>query len=307
MRFVGLVLVVACVLGVAPARAETGAKELAELALKKVSEDQDYLGAMDLFAKAFALSNDPQYLLDSGIAARRANLPQQAVVAYRRYLALLGPAIAREMHDQLIAEIEVITRASASLVVRTAGAPAEIELDRRPAGTASKDAPLVVLAPAAGALIHALRASRPGFVDAIRDVGNLAPDTTTELVLEPTLGRTTARITFASVPSGATLTSPAHLTLARTPQTLEIAPGDYEVTAHLADHDDRSQNVRVIAGEDRELVFHLAATPTWWHRHRAAVAIGAAAVVIVTGILVAPAVNDYFKPDAYIIDYHHPR
>jgi hypothetical protein len=279
------------------------ADELSAAARRKISDANDWAGASDLFMQAYELTKQLPYLINVAVSLRKARLPHQAVVIYRRCLDEGGAAVTAELRAQILADIDHVTRESAQVSVRTAGAPASIELDRRVVGNAAKDAPLVVLVATEGGLIHSLRATREGFAPADHPLGQLRAGETLTVELEPGRIATTGLVHVTSLPPSAQLVLVGRGALGHAPQDVELAPGDYYVHATLPGHDLGRERVSVIAGREHQVVFKLRRTPpSWWQRHKVKVYI-AAGVVVASGA--AFGAYELFKPeyDGTIIKY----
>jgi hypothetical protein len=271
------------------------ARELGQAALRKLDDNQDYAGASDLFMKAYETSHEITYLVNVAVTQRKAKLPHQAVATYRRCLAEGGTALAPELRTQLENDILIVTRESAQATVRTEGDPAEILLDDRVVGTASKAAPLLVLiAPDAGRVLT-LKARRVGFREAQHRLETLSIGTPAEveLVLAPI--PTTGTLKVESVPTGARLTSAQVKDLSTAPVSLELPPGDYTFRASLPGHEDTIQTQHLDAGESRRITLALREIPpSWWDRNKLYVVVAAGTVVAVgAGI----GIYYGFKPD----------
>jgi hypothetical protein len=293
-------LLVVLVVVVATARANADpaterAKQLVETAMRRIADANDYAGASDLFLEAYELTKDPPYLFNVAVAQRKARLPHQAVATYRRYLAEVGDRITPAVRDQVTADIEHITAESAQVSIRTAGDPAEIELDQRAVGVASRAAPLVVLVSTEGGLLHAVSANRAGQQRAGRSLGELRPGQTLEIELEPTAIPTTGRVTIASDPPAAQLAIAGRGNLGLAPQTIDLPAGDYDLEARLPSYEPHRERVHVRIGEPQRVTVWLhKVAPTWWRQHRWQVA---AAGAIIAGVGIAFGVRELLEPD----------
>jgi hypothetical protein len=271
------------------------AEELSAAARRKIDDASDWAGASDLFMQAYELTKQLPYLINVAVSLRKARLPHQSVATYRRCLAEGGQAVTPELRAQILADIDHITRESGQVTVRTAGAPAAIELDHRPVGQAAKDAPLLVLVATEGGLIHTLRASRDGFAPIERPLGQLRAGETIDVELEPPRIATTGNVRIKSVPDAAQLVLVGRGPLGAAPQSLALPPGDYYVDAKLPGYQLGHERVSVLAGRDHDVVFHLEHTPvSWWTRHKLKVYI-AASVVVAGGA--AFGAYELFKPE----------
>jgi hypothetical protein len=253
------------------------AKQLAEDALRRISDRGDYVGASDDFLQAYELTHELTYLLNVAVTLRKANLPQQSVAAYRRWLAEGGEG--NPLAAQVHADIDAIERDSVHVSVRTAGALAEIALDDRPVGTASAASPLLVLVNSDAGKQHRMRATRAGFLPIEQPLEKLVRGESVEIVLEPRAN--IAHISIASEPSGAELAN-GERTLGTAPQAIDLAPGDYELFARLRGYTPARERIHVVAGEPQSVMLRLEPIErSWWERHHTKVYVGAAAVVVI--------------------------
>lgn len=261
------------------------ARELGQAALRKLEDSGDYAGASDLFLKAYETSREITYLVNVAVTQRKAKLPHQAVATYRRCLAE-GTSLAPELRAQLENDIVIVTRESAQARVRTEGEPAEILLDDRVVGTASKAEPLLVLiAPDAGRVLT-LKARRPGFRDAQQRLEKLSIGTPDEIELVLVPIPTKGTLTVESVPTGARLTSGQVKDLSTAPVSLELPSGDYTFRASLPGHEDAIQTQHLEAGESRRITLALREIPTsWWDHHKWKVYVAIGVAVVVAGAI----------------------
>jgi hypothetical protein len=253
------------------------AQQLAEDALRRINDRGDYAGASDNFLQAYELTRELSYLLNVAVSLRKANLNHQSVAAYRRWLAEGGST--NPLAPQVNADIEAIERDSVIVTVRTEGAPAEIALDLRAVGIASATAPLVVLVNSDAGKQHTLRATRTGFLPTEHPLERLSRGDKIEIVLEPRPN--IARITVTSDPAGAEI-SEATRVIGTAPQSIDLAPGDYEIFGRLRGHTPARERIYVVAGQPQEVTLRLAPIEeSWWERHHTKVYVGAAAVVVI--------------------------
>jgi hypothetical protein len=257
------------------------ARDLGQAALRRLEDNQDYAGASDLFMKAYETSGEIAYLVNVAVTQRKAKLPHHAVATYRRCLTDGASTLSPELRAQLENDIVIVTRESAQVNVRTDGEPAEILLDDRVVGSASKAAPLLVLiAPDAGR-IHTLKARRASFREAALSIEKLSIGAPVEIELVPTPIPRTGTIKIESVPNGAMVKDrgPA-------PITLELPPGDYTFRGSLSGYEDAIETEHIEAGETRSVTLALRRIPpTWWGQHKWKVLIGAGALVVVAGAI----------------------
>lgn len=270
---------------------QADARRLGEAALRRLDDSQDYAGASDLFLRAYETSHELPYLINVAVTQRKAKLPHQAVATYRRCLAEGGAALTADLRAQIESDIETVTRESAQLLVRTEGAAADVLLDDRRVGRASKSEHLLVLiAPDAGR-VHSLRAQRPGFRDARLEIEKLSigAPADIELVLSPI--PTTGKLSIDSTPSGATIEK-----FGRAPLTVELPPGDYTIWGTLPGHERTLQNARVVAGETSRVTLALRALPppSWWQHHRFKVYVGIGILALASGAIIA---RQAFEPN----------
>lgn len=284
--------------------ARAKAEELSAAARRKISDADDWAGASDLFLQAYELTQQLPYLINVAVSLRKAKLPHQSVAMYQRCLAEGGDALTAELRAQILADIDHITRESAQVSVRTAGAPAAIDLDARPVGTAAKDAPLVVLVATEGGKKVKLGASRDGFTPVVRELGPLRAGDKRDVELEPGRIATTGYVRVTSIPDAAELALVGRGPLGRAPQSVELPAGDYYVHATLPGYDLGRERLAVIAGRDHQVVFRMKKTqPSWWSRHKLKVYI-AAGVVVGTGA--AWGTYELFRPEHDGTTIHYP-
>ena len=265
VRLVGAIVVCACGAAYADEAADRAeAARLAKAAMEAATEDAQYVRAAELFQRAYDLSRELEYLLDVGVAYRKAGWAHQAVTAFRRYLALAGESVPAPLRAQIDTDVATLVATSGLVRVSTAGAPATISLDGRAIGLASREQPLEVLMPVGPD--HALRAEREGY-DAVTEALVVHPGEERALVLEPRPRPTKATLVIASIPTAAQLslgTGGGDLGVA--PRTIDVAPGDYEVFARLPGYAPAREALHVTAGDRRELTLRLSKLPTWWWR-----------------------------------------
>ena len=297
-----VVLVIAVLASTAHADDADHAKDMARQAFSMIDDSQDFAGASDLFLQAYDLTKNLPYLLNAAVALRKAHLPQQAVITLRRYLVDAGDTIAPEMRTQIDGDIAEITKESARVTVTIAADSSDVSLDGRAAGAVSKTSPLVVLVATEAGKDHVLRAHRDGWVDDEHHLGALSPGQVLDVSVEPKRPVTTGTLRVTSAPDHAKLFV-AGREYGPAPQTIELAPGSYEVFAKLDGYDDKSEQLALEAGDSRDLTIRL--QHTWWQRNKLWVYLGAGAVAAIgVGILVQPTINDLFKPDYGTIIRH---
>jgi hypothetical protein len=299
---VRVVVAIVFVLGFAgAARAEIDpdtrakAEALSASARRAIADRADWAGASVMFMQAYELTKQLPYLINVAVSYRRAKLPHKSVETYRRCLAEGGAELTPELRAQIESDIANVTKESAQISVRTAGAEAAIELDDLRVGTASKDAPLVVLAATEAGKTRKLRATRDGFEPVVQELLGLRAGEVVEIVIEPKAIATTGNVRVTSSPGGAQLVLVGRGPIGRAPQSIVLAPGDYYVHATLPGYDLAREKVTVFAGRDHDAVLKLRKTPpSWWTKHKLE-------VYIAVGALVASgaAVGGYymFKPE----------
>lgn len=299
MRVVVVCLIVAlaqsAVADVTP-EARAQAAQLAADAMQRIKDRNDYAGASDNFQKAYDLTGELSYLLNVAIARRKANLPHQAVLAYKRYLADGGDKIAAELKAQVLADIDSVTRDSVAVTVTTHGAPAEVFLDGVAVGTASAAAPLLVLVNSDAGRAHVLRATRSGYLDVEQPLPKALPGERTAIELEPRAN--IGRITIDSEPPAAELSEGVAVRrpLGRAPQVIDLAPGDYELFARLPRYQVGRERVHVVGGEPQRVTIRLTPIETsWWERHHTKLYIGGAALIVAVASVFV--VREIVKPD----------
>ena len=285
------------VVAVGVARADDAADTAAELSRQAFAQVKDgrYASAIDLFAQAYELSHDTRYLLNVAVAQRKAGLVHQAVQTFRRYLTEAGDKLTADERTQIEGEIALVEKEAAHVTVTARGGEVELSIDGYVVGKVAPDAPLEVLVATEGGREHVLRASRPGAEPDTQTLRDLKPGETRAIVVEP---KTTGTLAVTSDPPAAHLTrGKGGPELGIAPVTLTLAPGSYEIYATLPDRETAVRNLVMHAGESQQVTFHLRPLPTWWERNRTLVILGSAAVVIGTGVLLAPTINDAFAPD----------
>lgn len=274
------------------------ARQLGEAALRKLDDNGDYAGASDLFMKAYETSHELPYLINVAVTQRKAKLPQQAVATYRRVIAEGGVALTPGLRAQIEADIASVAAESGQALVRTEGAPAEILLDDRIVGAASKVAPLLVLIGPDAGRSHTLRARRAGFVEANHTIETLSLGAPQEIVLTLTAIPTLGTLTIESVPTGAMIDKHG-----KAPLTIELPPGDHAIWGSLPGHERTLQNVHIVAGESRKVTLVLREiAPSWWDKHKLQVAIGVGIAVVATGAFIT---RQALEPD-YGKRYDYP-
>jgi len=258
------------------------ARELGEAALRKMS-DGDNIGAADLFKRAYQTSHEIPYLVNAGVAQRQAKLPQEAVATFKRCLEEGGMGLAPDVREQIAGDIQKLVNESGQLNVRTEIDFADVLLDGRRVGTTTKASPLFLLVAPDLGREQKLVARRDGYYDAERVLESLSVGTPVDIVLTPKPIPKTATLTVESIPTGAQLTG-----FSRTPQTLELPPGDHTITATMSGHEPAVQTVHLEVGEARKLTLSLREiAPSWWEKHKLKVLIGIGVAVVTAGVIVA--------------------
>lgn len=187
------------------------------------------------------------------------------------------------------------------MTVTIAGDAADVTLDQRAAGAVSKSSPLVVLVATEAGKDHVLRAHRDGWVDDEHRLGALSPGELRDVLVEPKRPVTTGTLHVTSVPDHARLFV-RDRELGAAPQTIELAPGSYEVFAKLGGYEDKAENLALEAGQSRELTIRL--QRTWWQRNKLWVYIGGGAVLLAGGIVAGRVVYNDLMPDYGTIIRH---
>lgn len=258
-------LVIAVLLAAVPAvaRAEQPtSQQLAEADARyqrgvKLFRAGDHKGALAEFEAAYELAGAYEVLFNIAVTQKKLFRWGDAVKTFERYLRDGGEKIAASERAAVEKELTEIRQTVAEVTVVVAGAPTQIEVDDRAEGVTPLDGPLLL-----GPGQHTIRATRDGEVPDQKTV-NIVSGQRVEVVLAPkppVVAPTTAMIVIATRPVGATLSLDGG-ELGKAPWAGTMVAGAYQLRAHVDGYIDHTQELLVVAGQDREVAIELKVLP----------------------------------------------
>jgi hypothetical protein len=219
----------------------------------KLYEAGDFPGALAEFEAVYKLTGRYEVLFNIALTQKKLFRYGESVRTFERYLGEGGKDIdegRRKAVEQELAEIRSLV---AEVTVIVDGAPAHIEVDGRDEGDTPLDRPLLL-----GSGKHTIVASRDGQLSD-RKVIEVVSGAKISVRLEPSdkpKTVTTAKVTIDSRPAGATLTIDGK-DVGPAPWSGELEAGGHTVTASSRGHTKTTQEVVVVAGQERRVTIEL--------------------------------------------------
>ncbi|MBI3185168.1 MAG: PEGA domain-containing protein [Myxococcales bacterium] len=221
----------------------------------KLFEAGDYLASLAEFEATHRTVGHYSVLFNIAVVHKKLFHYGEALDTFRRYLEEGGEQVPAERRLAVEREVAEIRSVVAEVWVRVEGAPSEVEVDGRRAGTSPLAAPLLLRSGS-----YRIRASRAGEEAAQKEVkvesGNRY---TVDLAPRPLPSRT-AELELSARPEAALLSVDGR-EVGRGPWRGELPPGGHRVGAHLDLFAPSESEVLLAPGQKRSVLLEMVRLP----------------------------------------------